>query len=841
MGTPLNRTRCDCTEYARTERNDIVNGLSNAEAANRLEQFGPNALPEQAAEPLWRRFARQFNSPLIFILLFALVFDFGLWLFEGLHGWPIEASAITLILLVNAALGVYQEQRSEAALARLKVLGGAHAWVLRDGEFVRLPTHDLVPGDCIRLEAGDRVPADGMLRDAHGAMFDESILTGESVPVDKGSGDEAFSGALLVRGKTLLDVTRTGALSAMGRLATMLGGIEMSKTPLERRVDVLGHQIARWVLALAVVLCVLGTVAEGISRAPQMIVFAVALAVAAVPEGLPAVLTVALALGVERMARRQAVVRRLSAVEALGSVTVVATDKTGTLTENRMDVRSIDAPDLARALIAVALANDADPSTGAGDPLDLGLLRFATTHGVDVRRLRQERPVISERPFDSLWKFARITVREDGHPVSYLKGAPEVLLERCDLSREDRESWTEKADAYAQEGFRVLAIASAPGQAEEHVTLLGLALFWDPPRSEVPRAVRTALDAGIRVVMITGDHPTTALAIAHQAGIPGVRVLTGEDLQEYQGDALEDALADTNVFARVRPEQKLSLVESLQAQNHIVAMTGDGVNDAPALKRSDVGVAMGQRGSDVSREVADLVLLDDNFATIVGAVEEGRGIYENIQKFLRFLFSTNLSEVLLVAGGAIVAYLIDLRDAAGGLMLPLTAAQILWINFMTDGLPAVALAFDRTPGVMQQTPRPADSPLLDRPSIHFVVAVGSMKAALTLTVLGVLPMFGYSLEATRATAFHLMAVGQLFLTYPSRHTWMRPLTNPYLHAAVFGGIAIQLAAASVPIVSNLLGNAAVPLELWGVVFAAAFLAWGLAEALSRAVWAKALH
>jgi Ca2+-transporting ATPase len=552
------------------------------------------------------------------------------------------------------------------------------------------------------------------------------------------------------------------------------------------------------------------------------------------------VLTVALALGVERMARHRAVVRRLSAVEALGSVTVIATDKTGTLTENRMEVRSLDASDLERALVAVALANDADASTGAGDPLDLGLLRYAAAHGIDVARLRQERPVIGERPFDSAWKFARVTVREDGGVVSYLKGAPEVLLARCELSAEDRESWTEKADAYAHEGFRVLAVASAPGETEEHLSLLGLALFWDPPRPEVPQAVRTALDAGIRVVMITGDHPATALAIAHQIGITGVRVLTGEDLEEYRGEALRQALTDVNVFARVRPEQKLLLVESLQAQGQIVAMTGDGVNDAPALKRSDVGVAMGQRGSDVSREVADLVLLDDNFATIVSAVEEGRGIYENIQKFLRFLFSTNLSEVLLVAGGAVVAFAIDLRDDTGGLMLPLTAVQILWINLLTDGPPALALAFDRTPGVMQQQPRLADSPLLDRPSVRFVVGVGTMKALLALGVLGALPMFGYGLEVTRAAAFHFMAVGQLFLTYPSRHTWMRPLPNRYLHAAVLGGIAIQLAAASVPVVSNSLGHATIPAELWILVFGGALLSWGLAEALSRIVWYPAV-
>ena len=813
-----------------------MNGLSTAEAAGRLAHVGPNALPERPPDPLWRRFLRQFESPLIYILLFALVFDLGFWFYEGAHAWPIEASAIALILLLNAALGLYQEQRSEAALARLKALAGARAWVLRDGHLVRLPIQALVPGDWVRLEAGDRVPADGTLIDAHGVLLDESILTGESMPLDKGHRDEAFSGTVVVRGKTYLETTRTGASSAMGRLAAMLGDIQAAKTPLERRVDQLGRQIARWVLALAAVLGLLGIVAEGPGRATEMIIFAVALAVAAVPEGLPAVLTVALALGVERMARHRAVVRRLSAVEALGSVTVVATDKTGTLTENRMDVRSLDVSDLSRALTAVVLANDADLSTGAGDPLDLGLLRYAAAHGVDIVRLRERHPPVAERPFDSAWKFARVSVREDSRLVSYLKGAPEVLFSRCILSSEDRESWTEKADAYAHEGFRVLAVAWGEDEGEERLTLLGLALFWDPPRPEVPEAVRTAHAAGIRVIMITGDHPATALAVAHQIGIPGIRVLTGEDLAEYEGAALLEALAEVNVFARVRPEQKLQLVEALQAQGQIVAMTGDGVNDAPALKRSDVGVAMGQRGSDVSREVADLVLLDDNFATIVGAVEEGRSIYENIQKFLRFLFSTNLSEVLLVAGGAVFAFALDVRDDTGMLLLPLTAVQILWINLLTDGLPALALAFDRTPGVMQHAPRPADAPLLDRPSVRFIVTVGGMKAILALGVLGLVPRLGYELDVARAVAFHFMAVGQLLLTYPSRHTHTRPLPNVYLHAAVIAGIGIQLTAASVPLSANFLGQAGIPSELWTLVFGGAFVAWGLAQALSRLAW-----
>jgi Ca2+-transporting ATPase len=567
-------------------------------------------------------------------------------------------------------------------------------------------------------------------------------------------------------------------------------------------------------------------------------VFAVALAVAAVPEGLPAVLTVALALGVERMARQRAVVRRLSAVEALGSVTVIATDKTGTLTEGRMDVRSLDVTDLRRALAAIVLANDADLATGAGDPLDLGLLRCAQEHGADIAALRHQHPIVTERPFDSAWKFARVTVTENGSPVSYLKGAPEVLIDLCVLDDRDRQSWRQKAEAYAQEGFRVLAVAWARGEREERLSLLGLALFWDPPRAEVPDAVRTCLAAGIRTVMITGDHPATALAVAHQIGIPGVRVLTGEDLDEYHDAELADALSEVNVFARTRPEQKLRLVELLQSQGHLVAMTGDGVNDAPALKRADVGVAMGHRGSDVSREVADLVLLDDNFATIAGAIREGRGIYDNVQKFLRFLCSTNLSEVLLVACGAVLAYGIGLRDGTGALMLPLTAAQILWINLMTDGLPALALAFDRTPGVMAQPPRPADSPLLDRPATRFVIGAGAMKALLALAVLGLVPQWGYPLPVARATAFHFMAIGQLLLTYPARHTTIRPLQNPLLHASIAVAIAVQVAATMWPWTSELLGGAAIPVELWALVFAGAVVAWALAEAVARVVWRR---
>ncbi|NOT59201.1 MAG: HAD-IC family P-type ATPase, partial [Acidobacteria bacterium] len=608
-------------------------GLASTEARARLQRYGLNALPEKSPQTPWQRFLQQFKSPLIYILLAALAIDQVIWIIEGAQGFPAESVAIAFILLLNAVLGVYQEGKAEAALQRLQALAAALVWVLRDGKLAHLPATELVPGDVVRVEAGDRIPADGALREAQGVMVDESILTGESVPVDKALNDEAFSGTLLVRGKGYLEITRTGSESAMGRLATMIGGIEASQTPLEQRLEVFGHQIAKVILVLSIFIALAGLYIEGWERIGHVLLFAVALAVAAVPEGLPAVLTLTLSLGVERMAKRKAVVRRLSAVEALGSVTVIATDKTGTLTENRMFVKDVDALDTALALRAMVLANDADLATGAGDPLELALLEYAQSHGVNCAQMNEQHPRHSLLPFDSGHRYMRVTVAEANSLVSYLKGAPEAILSRSRLTAAERRNWEEKAEGYAREGFRVLALAWRAGEGDEQLSFLGLALLWDPPRPEVPAAIRHAQEAGIRVVMITGDHPATALSVAAEVGIPPSRVLTGLDLEELSDEELQRAVRETNVFARVAPEHKLRLVEALKASGEVVAMTGDGVNDAPALKRADVGIAMGQRGSDVSREVAHLVLLDDNFATIVAAIEEGRGIYENIQKF----------------------------------------------------------------------------------------------------------------------------------------------------------------------------------------------------------------
>ncbi|UCH27629.1 MAG: cation-transporting P-type ATPase [Trueperaceae bacterium] len=807
-------------------------GLGSRKAAELLERFGPNSLPEAGKTSLWQRFASQFRNPLIYILIFALAFDLGAWTLEGREGLPLEAIAIAIILLLNAALGMAQEYRAEAALEKLKDLAAPHVWAYRDGELKRLPSSELVPGDVVRLEAGDRVPADGMALQPQGLLLDESMLTGESVPIDKGAGAEVLAGTLVARGKTLVEITQTGSNSAMGRLAGMLEHVQTERTPLERRLAVFGSKVARWVIVLAAALVVLGVAIEGVDRFAEVFLFAVALAVAAVPEGLPAVLTSTLALGTERMARRRAVVRRLASVEALGSVTVIATDKTGTLTENRMRVRAVDTPDHTKALKAMVLASDAENHAQAGDPLELALLAYAENEGVGLEALRVAHPRHSSRPFDSEWRYMRITVEEGDRLTSYFKGAPEVLLERSTLPMQARSNWQEKITAYGHEGYRTLALAKGSGEVETELEFLGLALLWDPARSEVPAAVKAAQDAGIRVMMITGDHPATALAVSQSVGISSGSILTDTDLTSMEPVTLRRSLEDVNILARVSPEHKLKVVEELKRAGEIVAMTGDGVNDAPALKRSDVGVAMGRRGSDVAREVADLVLMDDNFATIVAAVEEGRSIYTNIQKFIRFLFATNLAEVLVVVLGVVAAFVFDLRQADGRFLLPLTATQILWINLVTDALPALALALDRNPAAMKRPPRPPDAALLDNTSLTYIFTSGSILALLVLGSFGALPRLGFSVDETRTAGFMILVLGQLLYTFSARKLDGIPPANTFLLLAVALCGGLQALMLLVPVLRPLLSLAPLtpPVVLW--VMATTLLAWLVSEGCS---------
>jgi Ca2+-transporting ATPase len=526
--------------------------------------------------------------------------------------------------------------------------------------------------------------------------------------------------------------------------------------------------------------------------------------------------TLTLALGVQRMAKRHAIARRLSAVEALGSVTVIATDKTGTLTENRMSVSSLESPDRQQALQAMVVANDAELDSAAGDPLEVALLEYANAQGADVGAIRRRSQRSSERPFDSEWKFMRVTLADD--EVSYLKGAPEVLLERSRLSDGERADWLQRADASAARGHKVLALARGHGTDESSLEFLGLAMLWDPPRPEVADAIRTARSAGIRIVMITGDHPATARAIAEAIGIGSPRLMTGADLERLDSGAQQEAVQSVDVFARITPEDKLKIVERLKAAGEIVAVTGDGVNDAPALKRSDVGVAMGQRGSAVAREVADLVLVDDNFASIVAAIEEGRTIFANIEKFIRYTFSTNVALIVLMVFGAVTSYVYQLRDAEGMLLLPLSAAQLLWINFIGDGPPALALALDRNRDVMLRPPRHPAQALLAGAPVRFILTTGAIKGVVGVALLWLFAAAGVGMLVIRAAVFLYESIAKLVSVYPARRAANAPPQhNAALHISVILGVGLQLATVLVPGLRRLLEIEMPQLPAFGVV------------------------
>jgi Ca2+-transporting ATPase len=803
-----------------------------------LQRFGPNALPPGQPRSLLARIKAQLTSALIYLLLLALVVDLTAWVISGAAGVPLEALAILGVVLLNATLGVLQEYRSERALLELRRLSAPRTWVLRDGAFEHLDAADIVPGDLVRLEAGDRVPADGVAREPQSLRLDESVLTGESLPVDKVAGDELLSGSLVAHGFGLLEVERTGPESNMGKLAATLGSIETLRTPLEQRVDQLGRTIARAVGVICLLLVAGGFALEGFSHPVPIVMFAVAFGVAVVPEGMPTMMTLALALGVQRMARRKAVVRRLAAVEALGSVTVVATDKTGTLTQNRLVVEHVDTVSgrAGDALCAMVLANDADAGSGAGDPLELALMHHAEQHGADVASLRQAYPRISSRGFDSRWRCMRATVISPaGEQLSFLKGAPEAILQRSRLDDAQRAHWLAQAERAAGQGLKVLGLAKSEAEAEHDLTFLGLVSLWDAPRPEAQAAVRAARRAGMRVVMITGDHPATARSVAAAVGIDADTVLIGDQLAKSDG-AIDQQLKQGCVFARMQPDHKLRLIERLQAQGEIVAMTGDGLNDAPALKRADVGIAMGERGSEVAREVADLVLLDDNFATIVAAVEEGRGIYTNIQNFIRFSFSSNVALLILVLGGALGSLLLGLRDEAGSLLLPLSALQILWINFLGDGPPALALALDRSKSALLERPRAPKAPLLSGVSTRFVIGDGLLKGGVGLSLLVLLPIIGLGSAATASAVFLYEGVAKLLSMFPARRLSAELRHNSWILGAAVASVVLQLACVSVPVLRDLLDLTALgtlPLVVVGAALLATYLLGDLLRYLLR--------
>lgn len=823
---------------------DLERGLTGVDAAERLQGAGPNALDEQQRLPAWRLLARQFANTLTAVLAVAAVVTVVV-------GDTTDAIAIAVIVVLNALVGFVQEHRAERAMAALQQMATTNSRVVREGELRDVPTPEVVPGDVVHLASGDIVPADLRLVAVHGLRVDEAALTGESDPTAKVEDpitatrepplpdqlNMAFRGTAVTVGRAVGVAVATGMATELGRIATLLEDDNGGVTPLQRRLAQLGRRLAVAALVVCAVVFTSG-VASGES-AHDMFLIAVSLAVAAIPEGLPAVVTVALALGAHRMALHHAVVRRLPAVETLGSVTVVCTDKTGTLTENRMMVERVWTPHAAYAvsgsgydpegsltgpgdpatdpllgpLAEVAAAcNDAvlhaprpgDPDwTITGDPTEGALLTFAAKAGVDPTALRQRRPRIAEVAFDARRRHMSTAHRLDGRCWVAAKGALGALAPLLDPVDAGRVAEAERAaERLAGEGYRVLALAQRrlddlPDQAaelEQGLRLLGLVALVDPPRAEAAAAIAVCRDAGITPVMITGDHPGTATTIARRLGLidgTDARVVTGEELDALDDDALAERVTGLAVYARTDPEQKLRIVDAWQARGAVVAMTGDGVNDAPALRRADIGVAMGLVGTDVSREAADMVLTDDDFATIVAAVEEGRRIYDNIRRFVRYLLSSNSGEIW-------VMFLAPLL----GLPVPLRPLQILWINLVTDGLPAVALGLEPAePGTMRRPPRPPEESILARGLWQQALWVGLLMAVVILPIQAFGRAADWPWQTMVFTTLALMQLGNAVAARSEEENSLRlgrGRANPWMVWAVAVSAAAQMATVYVP-------------------------------------------
>ena len=838
---------------------DLQQGLSAAEAQARLTQHGANELRAGRRRSPWQMLAAQFTDFMILVLIVSAVI-------AGLVGDPQDAIAIIVIVVLNALVGFFQEYRAERAMAALVRMAAPHARVVRDAHVAEIAARELVPGDVVLLEAGNIVPADLRLAQAARFKVQESALTGESQAVEKQVqpvaagevplGDRsnmAYKGTIVTYGRGHGVVVATGMSTELGRVAALLEGAGEQRTPLQQRLAHFGRRLALGVLAICAVVFVAGLL-RGEPLVP-MFLTAVSLAVAAIPEALPAVVTVALALGAAMMVSRSALVRRLPAVETLGSVTFICSDKTGTLTQNRMRVAAFEvggtlvdavpqAPQPApwpMLLRALALSNDAHPSAdGAvqGDPTEVALYVAAAEAGFDKVRLSADYPRELELPFDSERKLMS-TLHADGDGfIAFTKGAPEAVLAHSAWAAGnegdtalDAAAVHAASERMASEGLRVLAVAcrrwkhlpeSADAAIEHDLVLLGLVGLIDPPREEAAAAVAECMSAGIKPVMITGDHPVTARAIARQLGILGEadELIDGVELGRLSATELRERAAHARVYARVDPEQKIRIVEALQARGEIVAMTGDGVNDAPALKRAAIGVAMGKAGTDVAREASSLVLLDDNFATIVTAVREGRRIYDNIRKFIRYAMCGNAGEIVAIF---FAPYF--------GLPLPLLPIQILWVNLVMDGLPGLALAVEPVEGdVMRRPPRPPDEPVFARGLWRQIVWVGLLLGLVCIAV----QAWGYNSGHAhwQTMVFTVLVFSRLGLALTSRSERQSLFTlglfsNLPLLGAVLLTVALQLAVIylpplnavfhTVPLSAN---DLAVALALSSIVFVA---------------------
>ncbi len=893
-------------EVAKALGTDLEAGLSTSVASQRLATNGPNELRAGQRTPTWRRVLSQFQDPLIYLLLAAIAISLGAWGFDGFTGWPVDAIVIAAIVLLNGVLGHVQEARAQEAVAALARMTAVTAAVMRDGQMLRIPSAQLVTGDLLVLGEGDAVGADARLVVATALRVQEASLTGESEAVLKDAaalpelaalGDRlsmVFKGTAIAQGTGRAVVTATGMDTQMGAIATLLETTVQSQTPLQKEVARIGRMLGVAVLIIAVV--VVGTVllmSELRSAADVIgvLLLGVALAVAAVPEGLPAILSVVLALGVQRMAKHKAIVKDLSSVETLGSTSVICTDKTGTLTRAEMTIQRIltvsgstqvtgvgyaplgeielqsakleAGPLFAEHVVVLgggSLAGNAALRQSAGgaweihgDPTEAAFLVAERKLGTTERREgRFER--IGEIPFTSERKMMSSIVRDHEHgdqAVVITKGAPDVLLGRCTRARAGMETIelddTLRAkiladvDTLSDAALRTLAVAyrtlnagedpQAGESLERELVFAGTVGMIDPPREEAALAIAEARRAGIRVIMITGDHPRTAMRIAADLGIvsAGAPVLTGVEIDALGEAEFAEAVRTTSIYARVAPAHKLRIVDALQSMGNTVAMTGDGVNDAPALKSADIGIAMGMTGTEVTKEAAKMVLADDNFATIVEAVREGRGIFDNIRKFLRYLLSSNMGEVLTVFLGVVGAGIIGLAVPGGAVVLPLLATQILWLNLITDSWPALAMGLDPpNDDVMARKPRAPDERVIDAHMWSGVLQVGLVVALVTLLTIDMyLP--GGLIEGTqdlanaRTAGFTVLVFAHLFNCFNARSetasAFNNLFTNPWLWGAIAFSALLQAAVVNLSVLNLAFGTVPLTLEQWLTCFA----------------------
>ena len=849
-------------------------GLSESKAAKRLEHYGYNRLTPQKKRGPLLRFLQQFHNVLIYVLLFTGVVTAAL-------GHWVDSSVIVLVVVINALIGFLQEGKAEKAMEAISGMLAVKAAVRRNGQMQTVVAEELVPGDIVMLQSGDRVPADLRLLHARDLRIDEALLTGESVPAEKttkavaknaGVGDRkdmAYSGTFVTYGQGHGVVVATGDRTEIGRISGLLAGIATLTTPLLRQMAEFGRTLSIVILVIATAAYAFGVLVQDYSST-EMFLAAVGLAVAAIPEGLPAIMTITLAIGVQRMAQRNVIIRRLPAVETLGSVSVICSDKTGTLTRNEMTVQSVVVgsgsyevsgvgydPHGGFAINGEAIAPEQDPllhelsqagmlcndstlreSAGnwelQGDPTEGALMTLGMKMGMDPEHQKKALPRTDVIPFESEHRFmATLHHDHSGHAFIYLKGAPERVLEMCRYQRLrgedvplDHPYWEMMTKQLAHRGQRLLAIASRPvdesmsclnfSDVEDSLALIGIVGIIDPPREEAIRAVATCRSAGIRVKMITGDHAITASAIARDMGIgDGANTVTGNDLDKMDDAQLAEVLATTAVFARTSPEHKLRLVKSLQEKGHVVAMTGDGVNDAPALKRADVGIAMGQKGTEVSKEAAEMVLTDDNFASITHAVEEGRTVYDNLKKAIIFILPTNGGEALTILAAIVL-----------GRMLPITAAQILWVNMITAVTLALALAFEPAENdVMQRPPRHSNEPLLSRFLVWRIVFVSLILVCGTFGVFVWLRENGAAIELARTVAVNTLVMFEVFYLFSARFITEPALSrkgllgNRHALAAIAVLMVMQMGFTYLPPFQLLFGTTALNLETWAVIVA----------------------